>query len=169
VLSYQNHQSGCLLDKLLKILPYLYRSCNQKFVRSQGHNLINPDIASNKESSEMKILFISGREPGYVRNAMILKGLQKSEAEILDCSDSSASYPARYVKVLVNLSLEKMILILFSSDFLVNPRSVIKKLTSKPIIFDAFYPPTIRCVLTGEGSAEFTGRKILLLARQVCL
>jgi hypothetical protein len=46
----------------------------------------------------MKILFISGREPTYVRNAMILKCLKRNGVEIIDCTDSSSSYPARYMK-----------------------------------------------------------------------
>ena len=88
----------------------------------------------------MKILFISGREPGYVRNAMILKGLKGSGVEILDCADSSASYPARYVKALINFSLARgkgfdLVLVGFLGQPLV---PVIRRLTGKPIIFDAF-------------------------------
>ena len=88
----------------------------------------------------MKILFISGREPTYVRNAMILKGLQKNGVEIIDCTSSSATYLTRYVKVLSKFILRRnddinAVFVGFFGQPLV---PVIKRLTSKPIIFDAF-------------------------------
>jgi glycosyltransferase involved in cell wall biosynthesis len=88
----------------------------------------------------MKILFIPGREPTYVRNAIIYKALQKNGAEILDCSDSSACYPTRYVKVLSKFILKRknnfdLVFVGFFGQPLV---PIIKKLTSKPIILDAF-------------------------------
>lgn len=88
----------------------------------------------------MKILFISGREPGYVRNAMILNGLKGNGVEIIDCSDSSASYATRYVKALSKFFLagEKGFNSVFVG-FLGQPLvPVIRRLTTKPIIFDAF-------------------------------
>ena len=88
----------------------------------------------------MKILFISGREPAYVRNAMLLKSLRKNGVEILDCTDSSATYIARYFKVLSKFIFRKnddidLIFVGFFGQPLV---SIVKKLTNKPIIFDAF-------------------------------
>jgi len=88
----------------------------------------------------MKILFISGREPVYVRNAMILKGLQKNGVEIIDCTSSSATYLTRYFKVLSKFILRRnddinAVFVGFFGQPLV---PVIKRLTSKPIIFDAF-------------------------------
>lgn len=88
----------------------------------------------------MKILFISGREPAYVRNAMILKGLRKNGVEILDCTDSSASYLTRYVKALTKFILRRKndFIFVFVGFFGQPLVPVIKKLTIKPIIFDAF-------------------------------
>ena len=88
----------------------------------------------------MKILFISGREPAYIRNVMMLKGLKLNGAEIIDCTDSAASYPARYAKVLGKFffSMKKDFDAVFIG-FLGQPLvPIIRKLTSKPLIFDAF-------------------------------
>jgi glycosyltransferase involved in cell wall biosynthesis len=86
----------------------------------------------------MKILFIAGRETAYVRNAMILKCLDRIGVEILDCSDSSATYPARFLKVLLKFLVQKNFDCVFVG-FLGQPLvPIIRTLTSKPIIFDAF-------------------------------
>ena len=89
---------------------------------------------------EMKILFISGREPTYVRNAMILKGLKRKEVEVLTTTDSSPTYLTRYLKVLGKFILKRnsdynLVFVGFFGQPLV---LVIRELTSRPIIFDAF-------------------------------
>jgi glycosyltransferase involved in cell wall biosynthesis len=88
----------------------------------------------------MNILFISGREPGYVRNAMILKGLKRNGVEILDCTDSSAFYPTRYVIVSSKFILgrKKAFDSVFVGFFGQPIVPLIRLLTSKPILFDAF-------------------------------
>lgn len=88
----------------------------------------------------MRILFISGREPAYVRNAMMLKGLRKIAVEIFECTDSSASYLIRYFKVVCKYVIKhknsiRFVFVGFFGQPLV---PIIKMLTSKPIIFDAF-------------------------------
>lgn len=88
----------------------------------------------------MKTLFLSGREPSYVRNAMILKCLRKNGVELVDCSDSSASYPARLFKVVGKFLLQKRenfdsVFVGFFGQPLV---PIVKKLCKRPIIFDAF-------------------------------
>ncbi|RII25026.1 MAG: glycosyl transferase family 1 [Geobacter sp.] len=86
----------------------------------------------------MKILFIAGREPAYVRNAMLLKCLEKSGHDIIDCTDSSATYPARFLKVILKFLAQKnfdCVCVGFLGQPLV---PIIRKLTSKPVIFDAF-------------------------------
>jgi glycosyltransferase involved in cell wall biosynthesis len=88
----------------------------------------------------MKILFISGREPAYVRNAIILKCLKRNGVEIIECTDSSATYSKRYIKVICKFILErkKDIDIIFIG-FLGQPLvPIIRKLSNKPVIFDAF-------------------------------
>ncbi|HBG05732.1 MAG: hypothetical protein A2075_06085 [Geobacteraceae bacterium GWC2_58_44] len=88
----------------------------------------------------MKILFVAGREPAYVRNAMILKCLKGIGVEIIDCSDSSASYPARFLKVMLKfLSRRNEDFDAVFVGFLGQPLvPLIRSLCSKPIIFDAF-------------------------------
>lgn len=88
----------------------------------------------------MKILFISGREPIYTRNSVILKGLRANGIEIIECTDSSKSYFIRYPKILSEFFLRKqedfdLIFIGFLGQPLV---PIIKKFSDKPIIFDAF-------------------------------
>jgi len=86
----------------------------------------------------MKILFIAGREPSYVRNAMILKCLVKNGFDIIDCTDSSTTYPARFLKVILTFLAQKNFDCVFVG-FLGQPLvPIIRMLTHKPIIFDAF-------------------------------
>lgn len=88
----------------------------------------------------MKILFITGREPTYVRNAMILKALKLNGADIIDCTDTATSYLTRYVKALSKFFLARgksfdSVFVGFLGQPLV---PVIRRLTTKPLIFDAF-------------------------------
>lgn len=90
--------------------------------------------------THMKILFIAGREPSYVRNAMMLKCLENNGIEIIDCTDSSATYPARFLKVIGKFLLRKnenfdCVFIGFLGQPLV---PIIRMLSKKPIILDAF-------------------------------
>ncbi|MDD2665863.1 MAG: glycosyltransferase [Methanocellales archaeon] len=89
-----------------------------------------------------RIIFISGREPGYVRNAVILNGLRANGVDVIECTDTSKSYIGRYPKAVGKFLLRNKtdydaIFIGFFSQPLV---SIIRKLTpkTKPIIFDAF-------------------------------
>jgi glycosyltransferase involved in cell wall biosynthesis len=92
------------------------------------------------EKTNVKILYISGREPTYVRNAMILKGLKWTGFDVLENTDLSTSYPARYFKVLSKYILRnnKDIDLIFIGFFGQPLVPIIRKLTGKPIIFDAF-------------------------------
>ena len=88
----------------------------------------------------MKILFISGREPAYMRNAVILEGLRRNGVEIIECTSSSNSYLVRYSKILGKfiLNRKKDFDVFFVGYFGQPLVPIIKKLTNKPIIFDAF-------------------------------
>lgn len=88
----------------------------------------------------MRILFIAGREPAYMRNAVILDGLRKNGIEIIECTSSSSSYLVRYLMVLGKfiLNREKDFDAIFVGYFGQPLVPVIRKLTNKPIIFDAF-------------------------------
>jgi glycosyltransferase involved in cell wall biosynthesis len=86
------------------------------------------------------VCFIAGREPTYIRNAMILKGLTEQGIEIIECTDCSSSYLLRYPNVLKKFMLNKrreldLVFVGFFGQPLV---PIIRKLTGKPIIFDAF-------------------------------
>jgi glycosyltransferase involved in cell wall biosynthesis len=88
----------------------------------------------------MKVLFISGREPAYVRNAIMLKALRENRFEIIECSDSSASYPVRLPRVLLKFLSRKnagfdCVYVGFFGQPLV---PIVRRFTEKPIIFDAF-------------------------------
>jgi glycosyltransferase involved in cell wall biosynthesis len=88
----------------------------------------------------MKMLFVAGREPAYVRNAMMLKCLDEAGVEILDCTDSSASYPARYLVVMRKfLSRKKEYFDCVFVGFFGQPLvPLIRLFTDKPIILDAY-------------------------------
>lgn len=88
----------------------------------------------------MKILFISGREPAYVRNTMMLKCLEKNGIEIIHCTDSSATYPARFLKIIRKfLSLKKENFDYVFVGFFGQPLvPILRMFTRKPILFDAF-------------------------------
>ncbi|HEC92499.1 MAG TPA: glycosyl transferase family 1, partial [Candidatus Atribacteria bacterium] len=88
----------------------------------------------------MKIIFISGREPQYVRNAVILRGLKMNGVEVTECTSSTSSYFLRYPNVLSKFVLKnkKDIDLIFIGYFGQPLVPIIKKLTNKPIIFDAF-------------------------------
>lgn len=88
----------------------------------------------------LKILFISGREPAYSRNSTILKGLRMNNVEIIECTDSSKNYFVRYIKVLIKFLLKRkndfdIIFIGFLGQPIV---PIIRRLSNKPIMFDVF-------------------------------
>ena len=88
----------------------------------------------------MKMLFVAGREPSYVRNAMMLKCLDEIGVQILDCTDSSKSYPARFLFVMRKfLSRKDEAFDCVFVGFLGQPLvPLIRLFTDKPIILDAF-------------------------------
>jgi hypothetical protein len=99
----------------------------------------NP-LKKEGEVQDLKILFISERGSIYPRNSVILKGLKAYNVEIIDCSDSSGSYLSRSIKTLLKFILKRaenfdLIHIGIFGHHLV---PIIKKLSNKPIIFDAF-------------------------------
>lgn len=97
-------------------------------------------LKKKSEVQDLKILFISGRGSTYSRNSVIIKGLKVYNVEIIDCTGSSGSYLSSYPKALLKFILKRaenfdMIYIGFLGHHLV---PIIKKLSNKPIIFDAF-------------------------------
>jgi glycosyltransferase involved in cell wall biosynthesis len=88
----------------------------------------------------MKLLFIAGREPEYVRNAVMLKALQRNGVEVLDCSDASKGYPKRLAHVVMNFlrargaDFDGIFVGFFGQPLM----PLIAGLSRKPILFDAF-------------------------------
>ncbi|MDD2778264.1 MAG: glycosyltransferase [Methanocellales archaeon] len=89
-----------------------------------------------------QIIFVSGREPSYVRNAVILRGLRINGANVVECTNASKSYLVRYPKVVGKFLLKnkKDCDAVFIGYFGQPLAGIIRKLTprAKPIIFDAF-------------------------------
>jgi glycosyltransferase involved in cell wall biosynthesis len=88
----------------------------------------------------MKLLFTAGREPGYVRNAMMLEALRQSGIELRECTDSSASYPLRLARVTRELLRARRAAFdgVFVGFFGQPLMPLVGWLTDKPILFDAF-------------------------------
>jgi len=86
----------------------------------------------------MKVLFISGREPTYQRNRVILKGLRRSGVEIDECTSFSGSYLLRYPEVLLRFLKKKEYDLLFVGFFGQPLVLLLRRVVRKPILFDAF-------------------------------
>ncbi len=90
----------------------------------------------------MRILFICGREPGYTRNSVIMKGLEQCGVELIKCTSIRTSYPARYPDVVTKYLARVLRSTKYDcvfAGFLGQPLvPIIRALTNKPIILDAF-------------------------------
>ena len=88
----------------------------------------------------MKVLFIAGREPFYMRNNIILKGLKLNGVEVVECTSSSPTYLRRYREVLTKFIMknEKDIDLIFIGYVGQPLVPIIKVLKNKPILFDVF-------------------------------
>lgn len=92
---------------------------------------------------QKKIIFIAGREPTYIRNAVILRGLRENGVGVVECTSTSKSSLVRYPSVMGQYLMQRgkgdcdAVFIGFFGQPLV---PIIKKLTprGKSIIFDAF-------------------------------
>src|SRR3989337_1316459 len=86
----------------------------------------------------MKILFLCGREPEYVRNQIILKSLKKNY-EVIEITDASKSFFLRNAKVILKFIANLKRFDLAFIGFYGQPLMlIVKPLIRKPIIFDAF-------------------------------
>ncbi|MFH1597586.1 MAG: glycosyltransferase family 4 protein [Patescibacteria group bacterium] len=86
----------------------------------------------------MKVLFICGREPEYSRNALLLKAL-KNRYEVIECTSQAAKYSFRFLHIITKFLFQYHNADLIFVGFLGQPLVIlIRLLTKKPIIFDAF-------------------------------
>ncbi|MGC1121721.1 MAG: glycosyltransferase [Candidatus Methanofastidiosia archaeon] len=86
----------------------------------------------------MRVLFICGQKPTYIRNAVILKGLRQHGVDVIECCDLSSHYPVRYVKALLKYFSKKDFDVVFVGFFGQPLVPLISRMTRKPIVFDAF-------------------------------
>lgn len=87
----------------------------------------------------MRVLFISGREPAYMRNAVILKGLREAGVEVIECTSPAASYFHRFPYILKKFLLNREDYDLIFVGYFGQPLvPICAKFSSKPLIFDAF-------------------------------
>lgn len=87
----------------------------------------------------MRVLFISGREPAYMRNAVILKGLREAGVEVIECTSSSTSYLYRFPEILKKFLLNRKDYDAIFVGYFGQPLvPICAKFSSKPLIFDAF-------------------------------
>jgi glycosyltransferase involved in cell wall biosynthesis len=86
----------------------------------------------------MRVLFICGQKPTYVRNAVILKGLRQHGVDVVECCDLSSHYPVRYVRALFKYVGKRDFDVVFVGFFGQPLMPLIRKMTRKPIVFDAF-------------------------------
>jgi glycosyltransferase involved in cell wall biosynthesis len=86
----------------------------------------------------VKILFVCGREPGYVRNRLILKALRR-EFEVTEISSSRHGFILRNLCVLVKCLAHRHEHDLVFVGFYGHPLMLwVPLLTHSPIVFDAF-------------------------------
>lgn len=89
----------------------------------------------------VRVLFISGERPTYTRNAVLIKGLRENGVSVIECTDLSPSYAQRYPVVVSKYVLQYVrhqvdaVIVGFFGQPLV---PLIRKMTRKPIVFDAF-------------------------------
>ncbi|PDV98854.1 glycosyltransferase [Candidatus Chloroploca asiatica] len=118
----------------------------------------------------MRVLFVCGREPEYVRNQIILKALQQ-HAEVIAITDSGKNYIIRHVrlffKVLMHRKPHDIVFVGFYGYLLV---LLMRLCTRKPIVFDA-YLSTFNTLCLDRRVIKpdsFAGRMIFLMDRLVC-
>lgn len=87
----------------------------------------------------IRILFTSGREPEYPRNAVIWAALARN-FDMVNITDNTRSLPLRYLRVAGHLlRAHKVDFDLMFVGFLGQPLMFLARmLTNKPILFDAF-------------------------------
>lgn len=86
----------------------------------------------------MRILFVCGREPGYIRNQMVLKALRQ-HAEVIEVTDNSSNYVVRHVRLLYkflrNLQPHDIVFVGFYGYLLV---FLARLFSHRPLVFDAY-------------------------------
>lgn len=119
----------------------------------------------------MRILFTCGREPGYVRNRMVLRALE-ALGPVDRLTDDSPSYARRLallgLRLLRGLPAHDLAFVGFLGYPLVFP---VRLLTSRPLVFDAFLSTfDTLCLERRRFRADsLVGRLLRGMDRQACL
>lgn len=118
----------------------------------------------------MRVLFVCGREPEYVRNQIILKALRQ-HAEVTEITDSSKTYIIRHLRLFFKLLIHRkhhdVVFVGFYGYLLV---LLMRLLTRKPLVFDA-YLSTYNTLCLDRRVVKphsLLGRLIFLMDRLVC-
>jgi glycosyltransferase involved in cell wall biosynthesis len=86
----------------------------------------------------MRVLFVCGREPEYVRNQIVLKALRQ-QAHVIEITDSSQSYIIRHLRLLfkfiARFQRHDIIVVGFYGYLLV---FLARLFSRRPLIFDAY-------------------------------
>src|SRR5436309_13802004 len=86
----------------------------------------------------MRVLFVCGREPEYVRNQIVLKALRQ-QAHVIEITDSSQSYVIRHLRLLfkfiARFQRHDVIVVGFYGYLLV---FLARLFSRRPLIFDAY-------------------------------
>lgn len=86
----------------------------------------------------LRISFVAGREPEYVRNSMLLRALRLAGADVTECVSSLGNYPFRFSASMLRFARSKRADLVFVG-FLGHPLvPLIRRFRDLPIVFDAF-------------------------------
>lgn len=88
----------------------------------------------------MKVCYFGPYDPGYPRNRVLIKGLRKNGVDVIECNSQSASRIIDYSKLLKkHQTLQYDVIILGARGIYYGQPIVpfIKRLTRKPVVFDA--------------------------------
>jgi len=86
----------------------------------------------------MRVLFVCGREPEYVRNQIVLKALRQ-QAHVIEITDSSRNYVVRHVRLLfkfiAHFQQHDIVVVGFYGYLLV---FLARLFSRRPLVFDAY-------------------------------
>ncbi len=118
----------------------------------------------------MRVLFVCGREPEYVRNQIILKALRQ-HAEVTAITDSGKTYIIRHIRLLFKILFHhKRYDIIFVGFYGYLLIFLMRLLTRRPIVFDA-YLSTYNTLCHDRrvfSPDSFIGRMAFLMDRLAC-
>lgn len=87
----------------------------------------------------MKVLYFGSYYPDYSRNRINIKGLQKNNVEVIECSNYSAQIWSKFLELMRNYKSDYNAMIIgFPGNYYVPFGKLLTKLNKKPLIFDAF-------------------------------